>query len=99
MAKHRLKPRVRSDLRGIWRYTKTNWSRAQADRYIRELNAAIELIARDPDIGRPMDDIAPGYRRRSSGAHIIIFRVLGAVEITRVLHGSMDIAAHLQDDA
>ena len=96
MTAYTLSPLAQADIAGIWDYTEARWGAAQAERYVRELQCAIERAAGDPDAGRPCDDIRPGYRRISAGAHVLFFRrVDDQVIIMRVLHGRMDFERHL----
>jgi toxin ParE1/3/4 len=90
-------PRARADLKGIWSYTADHWNIDQADRYVRELHRAIEAIARDPRKGRSCDHIRHGYRRYSTGAHVVFFRVgTRGIEVVRILHQRMDFGRHLK---
>ena len=45
MRKVLIRPRAYADLEGIWLYTFEKWSEEQADRYLRQLNEAIQLLA------------------------------------------------------
>jgi len=87
---------ARADLDGIWRYTVRQWDRGQAVRYTRAIQAAIDVIAAEPQRGRPCDEIAPGYRRYRTGSHLLFYRVAGnEVRVIRILHESMDLERHL----
>lgn len=91
-----LAPRARADIESIWTYTVERWGLDQAERYVRDLQVAIEGIARDPQRGAPSDDIRAGYRRLRCGAHVLFYRPAEpGVEIVRILHGSMDVDRHL----
>ena len=96
MGEYRLSPRAERDLEEIWRYTEGRWSAAQADRYTGALIDMIEELAADPAKGRPVDDIRPGYRKRSAGAHFIFYRQAHpGIEVIRILHRSMDVPTRL----
>jgi toxin ParE1/3/4 len=91
-----LSPRARADIEDIWSYTAEKWGDAQAESYIRSLKHGIETIARDPNRGRPCDDLRPGYRKFAVGSHILFFRLMGEdIDVVRVLHQSMDFEQHL----
>jgi toxin ParE1/3/4 len=91
-----LSPRAKSDIEEIWDYTEERWGLNQANRYIRQLQQAIETIARNPARARNCDDIRPGYLRCSVGSHIIFFVTKrDQIEIIRVLHQRMDFDQHL----
>jgi toxin ParE1/3/4 len=99
VASYRLTPRARQELREIWRYTRRTWSERQAERYASLLLDAIERLADAPELGRPADDIRPGYRKHRLGSHLIFYRVTGeAVEVVRILHGRMDIEGQFDSD-
>ena len=91
----RLKPRARTDLNGIWRYSRQRWSEEQANDYYAALADAFETLLVDPSIGTPVD-IRPGYRKLLSGSHVIYFRSIpSGIEIVRILHQAMDVRRHL----
>jgi toxin ParE1/3/4 len=94
-----LSPAARGDLEQIWDYTRQRWSDDQAERYTRELQRAIELVADNPLIGRTCDDVRAGYRRHAVGSHTLYYRVVAAtdvVDVVRILHKRMDVDEHLQ---
>jgi toxin ParE1/3/4 len=91
-----LSPRAQADLEEIWDYTAERWSSAQAERYIRTLQEAIETVADDPLRARPCDHIRTGYRRYSVGSHVIFLRpAASGIDIVRILHQRMDFERHL----
>ncbi len=86
-----LSPRAKADIDAVWDYTAEHWGDDQAERYIRALMKAIDIVARDPGKARVSDDIRPGYRRYRAGSHVIFFRLVeGQIDIVRILHQSMD---------
>lgn len=92
---YRLTPLAQADLEDIWLYTRTTWSAAQADRYLRDLIAAFADLASGARPGRAAD-VRPGYFKELVGAHVVYFRrVAEGVEVIRVLHGRMDADRHL----
>lgn len=96
MPAFRLTAKARADLRDIGRYTQEIWGRDQRNRYLSRLDEAFHLLAREPDRGRPCDDIRQGYRQYHLGRHVIFYRQSGeAIEIIRILHERMDIEARL----
>jgi len=42
----------------------------QAERYVRQLEIAIEVVAAEPGRGRSCDEIRAGYKRYPAGSHI-----------------------------
>jgi toxin ParE1/3/4 len=96
MARYVLTPRARADLADIWRYTVQRWDPEQADRYVRDVQRAIETVARDPRKGRRCDDVRAGYLRYPVGSHVVFFRMAGdTAVVVRILHQRMDFARHL----
>ena len=90
-----LRPLAEDDLENIWLYTRANWSRDQADAYVRDIISVIEDLAAGRKEGRKVD-IREGYMKQSAGAHIVFFRVAeDYIDIVRILHGRMDVERHL----
>lgn len=91
-----LSRRARADLGEIWRYTKDNWSAAQADRYADAIREAIVAVARDPERGRSCAPTAPSYWRVAAGSHFVFYRIEARrIVVVRVLHQRMDFMRHL----
>jgi toxin ParE1/3/4 len=92
---YRLSPLAQTDLEGIWLYTFENWSAEQADRYLRDIISAFDLIVRDQHKGRRVD-ARDGYFKHSVKSHFIYYkRNDRGVDIIRVLHQRMDHQRHL----
>ncbi len=88
-------PRALRDLDDIEYFTARRWGDDQAVRYLKQLRLAFERVADIPALGRVVrgSDGLSTYRR---GSHVLAFRAAAAhVEIVRVLHQSMDLAARL----
>ncbi|MCL4410741.1 MAG: type II toxin-antitoxin system RelE/ParE family toxin [Gammaproteobacteria bacterium] len=88
---------ARKDLIDIGRFTTEKWGKRQRDKYLKQLDDAFELLARQPEIGRDADDIKPGYKKFSQGSHIIFYRAgtESKIVVIRILHNSMDVDQHL----
>lgn len=96
MSHYRLTPAARRDLSSIWDFTQERWDVRQAEKYIREIQAAIERVAADPDRGRTRDEVRAGYRSYAIGSHAVFYIPSAAcVDIVRVLHQRMDPMQHL----
>lgn len=97
MAEFRLAPKAEDDLEDIWLFGFGKWGQLQADKYAGELHAKfVALAAAAPAAGVPCDHIKPGYRRSFVGRHHIYFRNKPyGIDIMRILHGAMNITAHL----
>jgi toxin ParE1/3/4 len=97
VSRYLLSPAAQADLNQIWEYTSYNWGVDQAEKYLRELQRAIERAAANPQIGRACDEIRPGYRKLAAGSHVPFYRlsVEGVIDVVRVLHQRMDVDRHL----
>tara|TARA_R110001592_G_C13088740_1_gene743256 strand:- start:790 stop:1098 length:309 start_codon:yes stop_codon:yes gene_type:complete len=86
------------DLVDIWLYTFKEWGEQQADKYLDELDASIQLLADQPLICRERTELEPPVRIHHEGHHLIVYLTLGDdINLVRVLHESMDIDSHLED--
>lgn len=70
MSQYVLSPRARADLDGIWDYTAARWGDTQAERYLREIVTAIQIVANDPRKGRVCNELRAGYRKSPAGSHV-----------------------------
>lgn len=87
---------AQQDMIDIGRFTTEKWGKRQRDRYLRQLDDAFKLLARQPDIGRDAGEIKPGYKKFSHGSHIIFYRAgtESRIVVIRILHNSMDTDRH-----
>ena len=80
-------------------FTVAKWGVEQAMKYINAIWDALEEIQRAPDRWRLRPDIHPDCRAGVCGRHLIIYRVRnGVVEISRILHGAMNLSDHIPSD-
>jgi toxin ParE1/3/4 len=90
-------PRAREDISGIATYTFETWGEPQMARYVDGLHARFKEVARFPHLGRPRDELAPGYRSIVQGSHVVFYRTTDRdLIIVRILHGRMDPDRHLR---
>lgn len=96
MSGYRLTPAAQHDLSLIWDFTQVHWSESRAEKYIREIRAAIERVAEDPGRGRSREEIREGYRSYTIGSHVV-FCLMRAdhVDVIRIPHQRMDHDRHL----
>jgi toxin ParE1/3/4 len=99
MTGYLLSPAAQADLSEIWDYSARNWGANQADRYILRIREACEDLAAGRERGRPIDDIRSGYRKLAVRLHFLFYRVTdaGLIDVVRILHKRMDVAARLKD--
>ena len=88
---------AKTDLKEIGHYTQENWGREQRVLYLTMLDVCFQQLAANPFKGQDCSEIRNGYRKLSSGSHLIFYRQksFDAIEIVRILHGHMDIEARL----
>jgi toxin ParE1/3/4 len=91
-----LRPRAQRDLNAIWNHSVASWSVNQAETYIREIQRVCAMLAEDPRLGRPCEDIRAGYRKFRAGSHFVFYRIIeDGIDVVRVLHERMDFEQHL----
>ncbi len=96
MSRFVFSPRALHDLNGIWTYTARRWGADQAERYIRLIAEAVELIAETPALGRNCDHVREGYGKYPVGSHVLFYRAIDdSAGVVRILHQRMDFDRHL----
>lgn len=99
MAAFRFSRRAEADLLGIGDYTLRTWGRAQAVRYLGELEVCCQMLADNPALGRLCDNVRPGLRRLEHGKLVVFYRQeRGDVLVSRILHQRMLPERHAIDD-
>jgi toxin ParE1/3/4 len=80
------------DLLDIWLYTFNEWGERQADKYLDELDQAIQLLAEQPLMCRERLELSPPVRIHYHAHHLVVYLALDdGLNVIRVLHESMDI--------
>ncbi len=99
MAKYRFTKKAVDDLTRIWIYTFNKWSEYQADTYYSMLIESCKEIAASPNLGKPYSGIRKGLFGLKAGRHLIFYRKINQdeVEITRILHGRMDLGRRISE--
>lgn len=97
MRRYVLSPAAAADLEQIWDYTCERWGGDQAEKYVREIQRAIDRIVDNPLIGQSCDEVRAGYRRHAVGSHTLYYRIASGdlIDVVRVLHNWMDVDRHL----
>jgi toxin ParE1/3/4 len=97
VSRYVLSPAAQLDLEQIWDYTCDRWGDGQAEKYVREIERAIQRVVQNPMIGRACDEVRAGYRRYAVGSHTLYYRLAGAdcIDVVRILHERMDVDRHL----
>jgi toxin ParE1/3/4 len=92
MPDYRLTPAGKSDLLEIWKYTVKTWGKNQAEKYLLNIEAKLEQLAVNPELGMRRPEIRSGYYSLPVEKHIIFYLHSGNyINIIGVLHGRMDI--------
>jgi toxin ParE1/3/4 len=99
MANYKLTNKAVEDLSEIWNYTFEVWSEQQADKYYKELIAFCREIAKNQQLGKTYEGISKQLLGMRANSHIIFYRVIDnqCVEITRILHESMDLKNRIKE--
>ena len=97
--RYEITPTARRDLAEIDDYTANRWGEAQAAHYIAKLFDAFGKLASAPQLGRQHADAPRALRAYRVAQHLVFYRPRDEcrVEIIRVLHVAMDIAARLRE--
>jgi toxin ParE1/3/4 len=91
--------RAEADLLGIGDYTLRTWGKAQAVRYLGELEVCCQTLSDNPALGRRCDEIRPGLRRLEHGKHVVFYRQERAgILVSRILHQRMLPDRHIDDE-
>lgn len=95
MSRFTLDADVYQDLRGIWRYIAIEKERpGAADRQIEMLDAKFALLAANPLLGEPREDLGEDVRAFVARPYVILYRPSEhGVAIYRVIHSARDIQA------
>jgi toxin ParE1/3/4 len=99
MAEFKLTNKAIADLAQIWNYTFNTWSENQADKYYEMLISICGEIAANPTRGKIYEGISEGLFGMRTNRHIIFYRILNGslIEITRILHESMDLKMRIEE--
>ena len=98
--KHRLILAIEADddITDILYHGRRQWGEEQERRYAELLDRALSLLLDNPHLGRPRDDLQPGYRTHPVGQHLLVYRLTeDAIIVLRVLHARRDLRNALQE--
>jgi toxin ParE1/3/4 len=89
---------VEGDLQAIADYIARD-NPTRAVRFIREISAQIQVVARNPLVYQFRPEIGDGARMAIVGRYVILFRVVGkTVRIERAVYGGRDLLALFRQD-
>ena len=69
----RLTPRAEADLDEIAGRGLAQWGAAQMATYLRQIDARMRWLGENPGLGRPRDEVRPGFRSWREGEHVIFY--------------------------
>jgi toxin ParE1/3/4 len=86
------------DLVDIGRFTLDRWGEAQAEAYLRQLDARLKRLVKRPEAGRSCHHVRAGCWRVHEGRHVIFYEFDDrTVDVLRLLHERMLPERHLDD--
>lgn len=84
---------ARIDIVEVWEYIAED-SEIRADAFIDRLDEQLALLALQPRLGRPRNELITGLRSFPFNPYVIFYEVLpDGIGIVRVLHGARDVDA------
>ena len=90
--------RALADLRGIERYSVREWGRTTADKYLDDIEPALDRLAENPGLLRLAPQFAAGHFFYRMRQHVLVCDMdEGAVVVLTVIHTSMDLPARLAE--
>lgn len=96
MLSYSLTPDAQADLLSIYHYTVNHWGKAQANRYLAELQQTIETLAQMPTLGKQQPEIDVNTHSFIHKSHVVYYKVTeDCLVVFAVLHKSMMPVAHL----
>lgn len=91
MKRYRLSQRARRDILDIWNYIADDSERS-ADAFIDRVTAQLELLGRNPYLGKRRDDLQSECRSFPINEYLIFYEVRKPrIEVIRIVHGRRDI--------
>lgn len=92
----KLSPKARQDFIDILRYTGETWGQAQLLVYRDKIDAALQSIGSNPQLGHRRADLPATHLACLVGAHVIVYRAgADGVGVVRILHQRMSLAKHI----
>jgi len=87
----RFSGQAKEDLIDLWEYIAVHDELA-ADRYVDHVFERASELLIHPELGRPRPEVHSGIRSLLCRNHLIFYRIRpNAIEVLRILHGSLDL--------
>lgn len=94
-----VRPQAERDLIELWRYIAEESTPARADAFLDKLLDKVDVLAGQPGIGRPRDELKPGLRSHPVERYLIFyFQIDEGIELVRILHGRRDVDTAFLDE-
>jgi toxin ParE1/3/4 len=98
MSRYTIAPSAKKDLNAIYDYI-FDRSPSAADRLVDKFFATFRLLASQPGMGQPRDDLIEGVRVFSVSPYVICYRVKNdRVQITHIIHAARDFERVLSEE-
>lgn len=90
--------RALRDLQAIFSYSTERWGKRTADKYLDDIEAALERLKAQPDLLKPEPDLHPALAFYRINKHLLICDARPeSIVLLTVAHVSMDIPARLAE--
>ncbi len=84
-------------MRTIQIYTLEKWGERQRKKYAALIFDGLKKLATSPELGHKREDISPDHYAYRMGRHFAVYRIVGReIQVSRILHDSMDFRRHIQ---
>jgi len=95
---YRLSPDARSDLIEIRKYTLTQWSKEQSEKYVSGIRQTIKILSETPGIGKQQHDAGADVFNFPHASHVIYYTLHNKqLVVFAILHKWMVPLSHLHD--
>jgi toxin ParE1/3/4 len=93
---YKISSAAKADLRQIWTFTNQSWGRTQADHYLHGVFEALNVLARNPKLGKDRHEVKTDFRSYLHVRHTLWYKInRDQIILMRVLHSAMDSRRHL----
>ena len=90
--------RALRDLQAIFDYSTERWGKRTADKYLDDIEAALERLKAQPDLLKPEPDLHPALAFYRINKHLLVCDARPeSIVLLTVAHVSMDIPARLAE--
>ena len=96
---YKLSRAAAQDIENLLSHSLMEFGLSQTECYVSSLTNCLQLLAKNPELGHPVDGIRTGYRRFPHKSHLIFYKPTGGndILIVRILHSHMDAIRHIRE--